>query len=135
MNIIDAWMNYSKFHMRILKAMNHTLMEEYQLGMNDFYLLYFLGEADEGELQQSQLQTLMELSPSALSRMIVRLIKYKQLNIIEKHSLDHDKRGYAIRLTKTGKELLNQLHSTLEQKLNHSLTEEDLAHVLSLSKP
>ncbi|WP_042422779.1 hypothetical protein [Geomicrobium sp. JCM 19039] len=62
MNIIDAWMNYSKFHMRILKAMNHTLMEEYQLGMNDFYLLYFLGEADEGELQQSQLQTLMELS-------------------------------------------------------------------------
>ncbi|GAK08107.1 hypothetical protein [Geomicrobium sp. JCM 19038] len=83
-NVVDAWINYSKFYTRLSKAMNHVIMEEYQLGMNDFYFLYFLGEAENQALQQAQLQALLQLSPSALSRMTTRLISYKGLNLIEK---------------------------------------------------
>ncbi len=44
-HVMDAWINYSKFYTRISKAMNYLLLEQHQLGLNDFYFLYFLSEA------------------------------------------------------------------------------------------
>lgn len=132
-HVMDAWINYSKFYTRISKAMNYLLLEQHQLGLNDFYFLYFLSEANNNELQQSELQSLVQLSPSALSRMVTRLLDYKGLTIIKKNALEHDKRGYAIQLTETGEELVKQLLAALETKLETSLKASDMKHIYSLS--
>ncbi|MFS0784948.1 MarR family transcriptional regulator [Shouchella sp. 1P09AA] len=131
--IVDAWINYSKFHIRITKAINHVLMEHYHVGLTDFYFLYYLGESPENELQQSELQTLTQLSPSALSRMVSRLKEYKGVTILEKKPLPQDKRGYTIKLTESGKKLLKELITTLETNLNASLSKDDITHIYSLS--
>jgi len=49
--IFNTWMNLTKYHDRILKAMDHTLHDQFQLGMKEFYLMYYLTQSEQKKVK------------------------------------------------------------------------------------
>jgi DNA-binding MarR family transcriptional regulator len=119
--LIHTWMNFSKFHNRITRALDHLLQQKYQLGLNEFYLLIFLNESEEKQLRLSELQNMVGLSQSALSRLVSRLEQH-HFHAVERASFAEDKRSvYAVLSPSGGQhvvDIMKEVNIVLEQSLS-----------------
>ncbi|QVY62564.1 MarR family winged helix-turn-helix transcriptional regulator [Cytobacillus gottheilii] len=123
--LIQTWINFSKFHNRITRALDQVLQQKYQLGLNEFYFLIFLNEAQENKLRLSELQKMVGLSQSALSRLVSRLEQH-HLQVVERASFDQDKRSVYAVLTPSGGQYIVEIMKEINIVLEQSLSTKDI---------
>ncbi|WP_169871479.1 MarR family winged helix-turn-helix transcriptional regulator [Shouchella patagoniensis] len=131
-HLIDSWVHYAKFYARLSNALDSVLQQQYQLNINEFYLLYFLSQADQNKLRLSELHPKVGLSQSALSRLVSRMEDYRGEQIVTRSICEDDKRGTFIKLSASGETLLSSIRSTLDTTLNESLSSQDIEHILAI---
>lgn len=133
-NLLETWVNFSKYYNRISNAIDHTLKKHYELDIKEFTLLYTLSEASDKKLRLQDLHSKIDLSLSALSRMVSRLQNYKDGELVSKNTYPEDKRSAYIVLSQTGEELLESMLKTIEEALQESLSTKDLSNIVELLK-
>ncbi|MFJ5771160.1 MarR family winged helix-turn-helix transcriptional regulator [Psychrobacillus sp. NPDC093180] len=126
--LIHTWVNFSKFHNRITKSLDQLLQQKYQLNLNEFYLLMFLNENEEKKLPLSQLQNMVGLSQSALSRLVSRLEQH-HFHAVERVSYAGDKRSVYVLLTPRGQQYIDEIMMEVNVILQHSLSIKDIKNL------
>ena len=126
--LIHAWVNFSKFHNRVTQSLDYFLQQKYHFGLNEFYLMMFLNETSEKKLRLSQLQNMISLSQSALSRLVSRLEQH-HLQPVERASYIDDKRSVYVVLTPSGQQHISTIQSEVNIILQESLSEKDISNI------
>lgn len=118
MTYLNKWFDYNQRQIEMKASIEEAILRvpESNLSLNEFYLLHYLNEAPDKQLRQYELPHKLNLSASAISRMITRL-EAKGCQVITKNICSDDKRATSIQLTTYGKELLNDVHQEVEKEL------------------
>ena len=108
------------------------LQEKYQLGLKEFYLLMFLYQTKEKKLRLSQLQNMVGLSQSALSRLVSRL-EVQKFEAVKRDAFQEDKRGFYVVLTSDGEKYIDKIIKEVNKILEESMSERDKIHIRLLT--
>lgn len=100
-NLTQEWLNRTREQKKNLELLETRLIEERNITLNEYYVLYFLNLSEEKEMRLNDLQLEIGLSQSAMSRMISRM-ENKNCSLIERHCCMTDRRGIYIGITKSG---------------------------------
>nr|WP_315526862.1 MarR family transcriptional regulator [Carnobacterium maltaromaticum] len=100
-NLTQEWLNRTREQKKNLELLETRLIEESNITLNEYYVLYFLNISEEKEMRLNDLQLEIGLSQSAMSRMISRM-ENKNCSLIERHCCTTDRRGIYIGITKSG---------------------------------
>ena len=100
-NLTQEWLNRTREQKKNLELLETRLIEESNITVNEYYVLYFLNISEEKEMRLNDLQLEIGLSQSAMSRMISRM-ENKNCSLIERHCCMTDRRGIYIGITKSG---------------------------------
>ena len=125
---IYNWINFSKFHYRINRSVDMILHKNFNLVVNEFFLLVFLDESEDKSLRISQLQDEIGITQSALSRLINRLEVHEE-KPIERFTDQKDKRSVYISLTTRGQEYLKEVVEAVNLSLMESLSDKDRKNI------
>ncbi|SRR5690625_3070238 len=131
-DVFNAWIHLTKYHDRILKAIDYRLHDRFQMGTKEFYLLYYLEQSEQGKMSLSGLVPKVGLSHSALSRLVTRLEKHKDGPYIKRQTNMKDKRSVAIVLMKKGEMLVSEMQTLIDESLQTQLVEKDIIHIKRL---
>ena len=126
--LIHPWVNFSKFHNRVTQSLDYFLQQKYHFGLNEFYLMMFLNETSEKKLRLSQLQNMISLSQSALSRLVSRLEQHHFQPVV-RDSCVEDKRSLYVVLTPSGQQHIGDILSEVNIILQQSLSEKDINNI------
>ena len=118
MTYLEKWFDFNRRQVELEALLEQTIAEQSQqsLTLKEFYLLHFLNQAQEKSLRQIDLPDKLHLSPSAVSRMVVRL-EAKNCGLLSRRCCDQDKRASFICLTKEGQTTLAYLQKAVEESL------------------
>lgn len=130
-NLINYWINFSKFHYRVNRSLDTLLQDKFNIVVNEFFLLVFLDETEEKTLRISQLQDKVGISQSALSRLIHRLETHTKQPVTRSKS-STDKRSVYITLTEDGHKFLEDITKEINHTLSESLSEKDKENIKTL---
>ena len=100
-NLTQEWLNRTREQKKNLELLETRLIEESNITLNEYYVLYFIIISEEKEMRLNDLQLEIGLSQSAMSRMISRM-ENKNCSLIERHCCMTDRRGIYIGITKSG---------------------------------
>ncbi|CDQ41305.1 MULTISPECIES: MarR family winged helix-turn-helix transcriptional regulator [Virgibacillus] len=130
--LFNAWINLTKYHDRILKSMDYTLQDQFQLGIKEFYLMYYLVQSEQKKMRLSDLVSKVGLSHSALSRLVTRLEQHRGESLVERQTDAIDKRSVDIFLMKKGEELFNEMQMVINNSLRSQMSEKDIQNIKRL---
>ncbi|WP_152655939.1 MarR family winged helix-turn-helix transcriptional regulator [Oceanobacillus sp. CFH 90083] len=130
--LFDTWINLTKYHDRILKAMDYTLQDRYQLGVKEFYLMYYLAQSEQKKMRLSELVPKVGLSHSALSRLVTRLEQYRGESLVERQKDVKDKRSVDIFLLKKGEQFIQEMQLLISESLQQQMSEKDIQNIIRL---
>ncbi|WNS80691.1 MarR family transcriptional regulator [Domibacillus sp. DTU_2020_1001157_1_SI_ALB_TIR_016] len=127
--LFNGWLALTRMQAAVAQNLEGALQQEHGLSLNECYVLLFLSEAPEKKLKLYQLQEMVGLSQSALSRLVNRL-EEKNCQVLRRHSCEDDRRAIYASLTKEGEEklekVLNTFCKTLESAFSSSAVQESL---------
>lgn len=106
--IIHHWMRFTKSYRMLEQKIESRIREKAGLCLNDFYLLYYLEESRNHEMKLQDACEMIQMSQSALSRLVQRLEGYNE-PIIRRCICHEDKRAVYISLTEEGKALYESI--------------------------
>lgn len=106
-DFMDHWLTIDSIQNKIKKDLENVLQTEYSLSLKEFYVLYYLSKAPEKKLRLQQLQEMVGLSQSALSRLVGNM-EAKSCGALEKQVCTDDRRGTYTRLTDLGEKKLQR---------------------------
>lgn len=112
--------------------MDYSLHHQFQLGINEFYLLYFLAQTDEKKMRLSDLLPKVGLSHSALSRLVSRMEKYQGESLVQRTTDERDKRSVDVLLSEEGEQLAEEMLSLLNSTLKNQLSQKDINKIQGL---
>lgn len=115
--LLDNWLSITNIQMNITNELENAMQKNHNLSLKEFYVLYFLSQTSEKKLRLQQLQELVGLSQSAMSRLVTRL-EAKSCGDLERHICEDDRRGIYTRLTVLGEEKLQRALNTFQNVLN-----------------
>jgi DNA-binding MarR family transcriptional regulator len=115
-DIITSWLTLTHIQMTIANELEAKLQEKYELSLKEFYLLLFLSEAPEQKLKLQQLESMVGLSQSAMSRLVSRF-EAKGCGALKRHVCDEDRRNIYTALTPIGQEKLDRALGTFKEVL------------------
>jgi len=130
--LFNAWISLTKYYDRVLKALDYTLQDQFQLGMKEFYLMYYLEQAEQKKMKLSELVPKVGLSHSALSRLVTRLEHYRGGPLVERQTGEKDKRSINIFLKEKGEQLIREMQSVLGASLQAQMSEKDIQNIKNL---
>jgi DNA-binding MarR family transcriptional regulator len=130
--LFNAWVSLTKYHDRLLKAMDYTLKDQFQLGMKEFYLMYNLAQSEQKKMRLSDLVPKVGLSHSALSRLVTRLEQYRVGSLVERQTGPNDKRSVDIFLMKKGEQVIYEMQMLINDSLLSQLSEKDIQNIKRL---
>ena len=118
MTYLEKWFDFNRRQVELEAILEQTIAEqsEQSLTLKEFYLLHFLNQAQEKSLRQIDLPDKLNLSPSAVSRMVARL-EEKNCGLLSRRCCDQDKRASFICLTSEGQTTLAYLQKAVEESL------------------
>lgn len=128
---IYNWINFSKFHYRVNRSLDVLLHKQFNLVVNEFFLLVYLNESENKRLRISQLQDKIGITQSALSRLINRLEVHEE-KPIARFTDQEDKRSVYIELTSHGEKYLSQVIEEVDASLMDSLSDKDRKNIETL---
>ncbi|MEF2966621.1 MarR family transcriptional regulator [Paenibacillus sp. M1] len=114
--LITNWLAFTNIQTKITNELESVLQTNHQLSLKEFYVLLFLSEAPEKKLKLHQLQNMVGLSQSAMSRLVSRF-EARGCGVLKRHICVDDRRAIYTSLTKEGEEKLERAYSTLNEAL------------------
>ncbi len=123
--ILDNWLSFTNIQMSINNKLETALQENYSLSLKEFYVLYFLSQTNDKELRLLQLQEMVGLSQSAISRLVGRM-EAKSCGALQRHVCEDDRRGIYTRMTELGEEKLNMALLTFNEIFQTAFMEDGL---------
>ncbi len=131
--LITNWLSLSTLQMSITNELETNLQQNHQLSLNEFYVLFFLSEAPDKKLKLQQLQNMVGLSQSAMSRLVSRF-EAKGCGALRRHNCIDDRRAIFTALTDEGEEKLKKammtFQETLEKTFSQELIQEELKQLM-----
>ncbi|MGG5325861.1 hypothetical protein IGJ83_003442 [Enterococcus pernyi] len=106
MNVFSKWIELEKYYQEKQKGLA-LIVKKHGLELNSFYVLYYLNEAPEQALKLNNLEDVINLSQSALSRLITRL-ENSSCGVIERTACITDNRCIYLTITDKGKKMLEE---------------------------
>ena len=122
---IDNWMEITKYVHYIDTMIENTLKEQFDISLREFYVLYEIYNSKGKKYKINDLIKIVDLSQSAMSRLIVRLEKMDSAFVYRQECVE-DQRAMYIYLTDIGtKHTVAAINSynQLMQKVNFSQIE------------
>lgn len=104
---MDYWLSIDSIQNKVKKELESVLQVEYSLSLKEFYVLYYLSKEPDKKLRLHELQEMIGLSQSALSRLVGNM-EAKSCGALEKHVCTDDRRGTYTQLTSLGEEKLQK---------------------------
>ncbi len=127
--LITSWLSLTHIQMNVANELEARLQENYQLSLKEFYLLLFLSEAPEKKLKLQQLEAMVGLSQSAVSRLVSRF-EAKGCGALERKSCDADRRSIYTSLTDYGQSKVDRARVTVNEVLAEAFPQRETAHLL-----
>ncbi|EOT44511.1 MarR family winged helix-turn-helix transcriptional regulator [Enterococcus columbae] len=106
-NYLFKWVSMINHQKMMMDELSKILQRQYDIGINEFYVLFVLSQSPERQMRLSDLIQQISLSQSAMSRLIGRL-EAKNPTIIMRKNNNHDKRSMLIQLTNHGLKVTQQ---------------------------
>ena len=114
---IDNWIEVTKYVHYIDMMIEKTLKEKYNLSLKEFYVLYEIFKAKGKKYKINDLIKIIDLSQSAMSRLIVRIEKVEK-PLVVRQECTADQRAMYIYLTDEGKRVIDLALETYNQLIN-----------------
>ncbi|MEH7415845.1 MarR family transcriptional regulator [Neobacillus drentensis] len=121
--LITNWLSFSNLQLKITNELEDSLQQKHQLSLNEFYVLLFLAEAPEKKLKLQQLQNMVGLSQSAMSRLVSRF-EARDCGALKRHICTDDRRAIFTSLTAEGEEKLKKAMVTFQETLEKTFSKE-----------
>ncbi|MNI43485.1 MarR family protein [compost metagenome] len=115
--------------MNVSNELEANLQEKYDLSLKEFYLLLFLSEAPEKKLKLQELESMVGLSQSALSRLVSRF-EAKGCGALQRHACDNDRRSIYTSLTPIGQAKIDKAQVTFKEVLQAAFPEKEVELLL-----
>lgn len=122
---LDNWLSLTNIQMSITNELESALQKNHNLSLKEFYVLYFLSKTGDKQLRLQQLQEMVGLSQSAISRLVGRL-EAKSCGALQRHICEDDRRGIYTRLTTLGEEKLQISLNTFHEILHAAFSKGNL---------
>src|SRR3954467_10070874 len=107
--LLDRWNELEAEHARVREALEHRLQREHRLSLSEYEVLRRLSESPEGHRRIQELAEEINLSQSALSRLVQRL---EDDGYVCRNVCDHDRRGVFACVTDEGRKAEKAAHPT-----------------------
>ncbi|MDM5211223.1 MarR family transcriptional regulator [Peribacillus sp. NJ4] len=130
-NLINTWLSFTRVHAELSNELDRMLQARHQTTLNEFYVLLFLSKTPEKKLRLLELQQLVGLSQSAMSRLSVRM-ENKSCGVIQRLGYEDDRRGVCAIITDRGEVRLQEILDTVNETLEKSLKNSDIDTALKL---
>ncbi|ULO05825.1 MarR family transcriptional regulator [Paenibacillus sp. 19GGS1-52] len=128
-NLITNWLTLTHIQMNVANALETKLQERHDLSLKEFYLLLFLSEASEKKLKLQQLESMVGLSQSAVSRLVSRF-EAKGCGALQRTACDDDRRSIYTSLTQIGQDKIDKAQGTVKEILVAAFPEKEVAQLL-----
>lgn len=115
--------------MKVAAVLEAKLTENYELSLKEFYVLLFLSEAPEQKLKLQQLESMVGLSQSAVSRLVSRF-EAKGCGALERKSCEADRRSIYTSLTAIGQDKVDRAKQTVNEVLQEAFPVDDTQQLL-----
>ncbi|MGC5772243.1 MarR family transcriptional regulator [Paenibacillus pabuli] len=122
---LDRWLSFSDIQTKINNRLESALEEKYSLSLKEFYVLYFLSQTVDNKLRLQQLQEMVGLSQSAISRLVVRM-EAPNCGALQRHVCEDDRRGVYTCLTDLGEKKFKQALITFNEIMQSACLEDEL---------
>jgi|GEM_PF-140113 len=126
---IDNWLCLTQIQASIANRLETALQEKHQLSLKEFYLLMFLSEAEGQKLKLQQLEDLVGLSQSAISRLVSRF-EAKGCGALRRNVCEDDRRAVYTCLTPIGAEKLEKAMPTFKATLAEAFAGEEFQRMI-----
>lgn len=114
---IDNWVQLTKYVNYIDTMIEKKLKQEYNLSVKEFYVLYEIYKAKGKKYKINDLIKIVDLSQSAMSRLIVRIEKPTKALVVRQECLE-DHRATYIYLTEEGQDITEKALNTYESLIS-----------------
>ncbi|MEK3837060.1 MULTISPECIES: MarR family winged helix-turn-helix transcriptional regulator [unclassified Paenibacillus] len=128
-DLINSWLSLSLIQMKVAAVLEAKLTENYELSLKEFYVLLFLSEAPEQKLKLQQLESMVGLSQSAVSRLVSRF-EAKGCGALERKSCETDRRSIYTSLTAIGQDKVDRAKQTVHEVLQEAFPVDDTQQLL-----
>lgn len=127
--LLDIWLSLTQIQSNINDELEQALQKDYDLSLKEFYALNFISQSENKELRLQQLQEMVGLSQSAISRLVVRM-EAKDCGALQRHICEKDRRGIYTGLTEIGENKLQRARETFNEILQSALHKDGLCSEL-----
>jgi DNA-binding MarR family transcriptional regulator len=127
--LISSWLSLTHLQMKITDELESVLQQNHHLSLKEFYVLLFLSESPRKKLKLQQLQSMVGLSQSAMSRLVSRF-EAKGCGALKRHICGEDRRAIYTSLTTEGEEKLKKALVTFNDTLTNAFSRGDLQEQL-----
>ncbi|CQR57156.1 MarR family winged helix-turn-helix transcriptional regulator [Paenibacillus riograndensis] len=127
--LITSWLSLTYIQMKVAGELEAKLQETFGWSLNEFYLMYFLSEAPEKKLRLQQLESMVGLSQSAVSRLVSRF-EAKGCGALQRTTCDDDRRSIYTSLTPIGQEKLDRAQVTVNEVLFEAFPRTEVKELL-----
>ena len=128
-DFMNYWLSIDAIQNKVKKELENVLQAEYSLSLKEFYVLYHLSLAPDKKLRLQQLQEMIGLSQSALSRLVGNM-EAKSCGALEKHVCTDDRRGTYTQLTNLGEQKLQKSLVSFREILRVQLSAIDVEGII-----
>ncbi|MCD8821904.1 winged helix DNA-binding protein [Staphylococcus gallinarum] len=111
---IENWIELTKYVRYIDTMIEKSLKQQYNLSLKEFYVLYEIYKAKGKKYKINDLIKIVDLSQSAMSRLIVRIEKIAEPLVFRQECVE-DQRAMYIYLTDEGLSVIEKAIKTYEQ--------------------
>ena len=125
---INNWNEMTKYVHYTESLIEKTLKQQYHLSLKEFYVLYEIFTATGKKYKMNDLIKIVDLSQSAMSRLIVR-IERMDCPLVFRQECVEDQRAMYIYLTEEGLTMTKKALNTYEQLIEKI----DLSHISKLT--
>ncbi|WP_077622352.1 MarR family winged helix-turn-helix transcriptional regulator [Sediminibacillus massiliensis] len=129
-SLISGWLSLTDAYGRISNELEARLQQEHDLSLKEFYVLLFLHESPDKKLRLQQLQSMVGLSQSAMSRLVSRF-EAKGCGALQREICQDDRRNIYTSITGIGESKLEKATITFHQQLESALDREDVKESLA----
>ncbi|SCT95133.1 transcriptional regulator [Staphylococcus xylosus] len=111
---IDNWVQLTKYVHYIETLIEKKMKQSYNLSLKEFYVLYEIYKAKGKKYKINDLIKIVDLSQSAMSRLIVRIEKPEKALVVRQECVE-DQRAMYIYLTAEGLKITESALNTYEK--------------------